>query len=242
MRVTDNDLSALGAQYEALLELTPRARDLLGTLSRADAIARDYAATRFVKVPDILPAAPLTELAHGLLPILLPISDEVIMPHREESESVLSVGGRFLRVDPARLASEAASDKMMQLFGILGLTEWGNQMGAKLTPLIRHIVGPVSYRRFYFYVYEEGDYISAHDDRQVGDRVDVQFTVAHATAGGVRVLSDGLFQMHYDAAGSMNVLGPSMWHDVPPLIRSVPDVAPWRLNFGMRFTPDTSPD
>jgi hypothetical protein len=237
MQMTDATLSTLAAQCEALLELTPHARQLLGTLSRADAIGREYAAARFVKIPDILPAAPLTAFAHGLLPILLPIADEVIMPHRAEADG-LSVGGRFLRIDPARLASEAATDKMRQLFDLLGLTAWGARLGSTLAPLIRHIVGPVSYRRFYFYVYEEGDYISAHDDRQVGDRVDVQFTVAHATAGGVRTLQGGLFKMHYDAAGSMNILGPSMWHDVPPLIRSLPAVDPWRLNIGLRFTPD----
>ena len=73
----------------------------------------------------------------------------------------------------------------------------------------------------------------------MGRRVDVQFPVTMGGSGGLRVLRDGLFEMHYDAAGTANILGPAMWHEVPPLMRSGA-VEPFRLNLGLRFTPDAA--
>ena len=66
----------------------------------------------------------------------------------------------------------------------------------------------------------------------------MQFPITCGSVGGVRVLSDGFLRMHYDAAGSMNILGPGVWHDVPPLLRGESGVDPYRVNIGFRFTPD----
>jgi hypothetical protein len=35
----------------------------------------------------------------------------------------------------------------------------------------------------------------------------------------------------------MNVLGPRVWHDVPPLLRASNGADPQRLNIGLRFIP-----
>jgi hypothetical protein len=120
----------------------------------------------------------------------------------------------------------------------VGFTAFGAGLGKARTPLIRRVVGDVTYRRAYLYLYREGDYIGAHDDHHVGNRIDVQFAVTLDGAGGIRVLSDGFFRMHYDVAGSMNILGPTMWHDVPQPLRVSPTATPRRLTIGLRFTPD----
>ena len=145
----------------------------------------------------------------------------------------LSDGARFRRVDPY---CAPQPEKLTRLLAALGLTDFGFRLASKLTPLIRHIAGPVTFRRLYFYLYKEEDYLSVHDDRHVGARVDVQFPVTLGTIAGVRVLSDGLLRVHYDSPGSMNVLGPCVWHDVPPLLRGVSGIEPQRLNIGLRFT------
>src|SRR5262249_18724187 len=142
------------------------------------------------------------------------------------------------RVDPHCTRHPETREKLSLLLNSLGLTEFTSFLGGKLTPLIRYIAGPVNFRRGYFYLYDEGDYISVHDDHHVGARVDVQFPVSFGTSGGIRVLSEGFLRMHYDSAGSMNVLGPRIWHDVPPLLRGVSGNDPRRVNIGLRFTPD----
>lgn len=86
--------------------------------------------------------------------------------------------------------------------------------------------------------YLEDDYISVHKDHQVGDCIDVQFPVSLASPGGVRVLSRGFLRMRYDTSGDMNLLGPRVWHEVPPLLKMSPDSEPRRFNMGFRFLPD----
>jgi hypothetical protein len=198
----------------------------------------EYAAAGFVKVDDILPADVLSALAVDLVPVLSVIAENVQMRHAPTEQQTLSDGARFRRVDPHCVREAVTRKKLVDLLDSLGLVRFGAQLGAALTPLVKQIVGPVEFERVYFYLYGEGDYISVHDDHHVGNRFDVQFPVSLGTVGGLRVLADGFLRIHYDRPGSMNVLGPCVWHDVPPLLRSASGVDPQRVNIGMRFTPE----
>ncbi len=235
MRTDRETIQALSGR---LLELTPRAMQLLEDLTLTESEASEFRSTGFLTVPDVLPATVWVRLAEHLLPLLCSISIRVGLEHRETSATTLSVGATFRRVDPHRIHEPDVRAKMAFVLDELGLTELGSSLADLLTPLIRRIVGPLSFRHCYFYIYEEGDYVSIHNDHQVGDRVDVQFPVSLNTAGGIRVLSRGYMQMRYDVAGSMNVLGSRVWHEVPPLLRNDANTAPRRLNMGLRFTPD----
>ena len=43
--------------------------------------------------------------------------------------------------------------------------------------------------------------------------------------------------LHYDDPGAMSVLGPRVWHDVPPLMRVDAATAPVRVTLTLRFAP-----
>ncbi|KYF53627.1 hypothetical protein BE08_23970 [Sorangium cellulosum] len=238
MRIEGLALEQLDEHCARVLELTPHARDLIADPSRAREARDEFAAIGFATVRDVIPRDAWIGLVTIVLPILRRVAEEVTLIQQPISLERLSDGARFRRVDPHCLRNPATREKMSLLLEKLGLSPLGASLAAALTPLIRGVVGPVSFSRTYFYLYEEGDYISAHNDHHVGDRVDVQFPVSLGTPGGVRVLSGGFLEMRYDVAGSMNVLGPRVWHDVPPVLRSDPDVAPRRFNMGFRFTPD----
>ena len=230
-------IERLERSYQAVLRLTPGTNAMLADLETAGRLRERYAATRFARLDDVLPGAALTGLAATLHDILRPLAEVVVFRHQPATQDTLSFGGRFHRVDAACAPGPDSRAKLEQLLDILGLTAFSVELGAKLTPLVRAIVGDVRYRRSYLYFYEDGDYIGAHDDSHVGHRVDVQFPITIDGVGGIRVLSDGLFRMHYDMPGAMNILGPSMWHDVPPVL-ALSGAPPRRVNLGFRFTPE----
>jgi hypothetical protein len=198
----------------------------------------EFAAFGFAKVDGVLQPDSLLSLVQHLLPFFLPIAELVTMRQVPEPDHRLPPGARFWRVDPHTRRDPDIRLRMTQLLGRLGFVRFGALLAAKLTPKIRAVVGPVSYRRVYFYIYKEGDYISVHDDHHVGARVDVQFPLTIGSSGGIRVLKHGFLETFYDRAGSMNLLGPAVWHDVPPLLRAPAGDAPLRVNLGFRFTPD----
>jgi hypothetical protein len=232
-------LSELSRRFDAVIALTDRGEKLLTETGRDPTMRDDFARIGFVQVQNIVQAEALTALVDALLPILDPIAADVAMLHSEVSPDTLTHGHRFRRVDPHDVRLDEVRQELLQLFDRIGLTEFGLRLGSKLTPLIRYIVGPVRYQRLGFNVYVEGDYISAHNDHHMGDRVNVQFPVTLGAAGGIRVLCEGLFKVYYDRPGAMNVLGPRVWHDVPPLLQ-MSGVSPVRLTLSMRFGPDTS--
>jgi hypothetical protein len=237
MLLSEASLSELQRHYDQILGLTPHVTRLLADLDLAQELRERYASARFARIEDVVPSQSLSVVATTLASILEPVIEEVTARHEAGPDGTLSYGSRFRRLDPACLGNPATREKLELLLDRLGLVAFGSALGLKLTPLIRRIVGDVSYRRAYLYVYEEGDYISAHDDHHVGNRIDVQFPLTVSGVGGIRVLSDGLLRMHYDVPGTMNILGPSMWHDVPPLLRTAATM-PRRVNLGLRFTPD----
>lgn len=238
MEIRSEILDEIEGYHAQILELSPSIRETLADLDRADAIRSQYESLGFAVVEQVLPPAAWEGLVLRVLPILSVVSDEVDMRHEELSPVRLSDAARFRRVDPHCLHNPDTRELMTSLLRRLGLLEFGSVLASKLAPLIQRIAGRWTWRRTYFYLYEEGDYISVHNDHQVGDRVDVQFPISFGTPGGIRVLSQGYLQIFYDAPGSMNILGSRVWHDVPPIVRVHSDVTPRRFNMGFRFTPD----
>jgi hypothetical protein len=228
----------LSEYYEAVLALTVHGRALISDLRFADSVREQYRKARFARLEQVVDGEPLTALATILGRALEPVAEMVQIRHEQRPDGTLSDGLRFRRVDTACVHHAASRKKLQRLLEALGFASFSEALGRRLSPLIRHIVGAVSYRRSYLYIYAESDYISPHDDSHVGERIDVQFPVTVAGVGGVRVLNDGFFEMHYDCPGSINILGPAMWHEVPPLLRSDTGVEPRRYNLGLRFTPD----
>jgi len=244
---TQSSLADLESCYWRVLEQAP----LFGDDPAAGIAARDeFSANGFARLDGVLAADPLVALVQQLLPYFLPIAELVTMRQVPGADHRLSDGARFWRVDPHTTRDPVIREKLARLLEALGFMQFGARLAARLTPVVRRIVGPVSYRRVYFYIYKEGDYISAHDDHHVGERTDVQFPLTLRSSGGVRVLRDGFLETCYDRAGSMNLLGPSVWHDVPPLLcappsappsREIANEAPLRVNLGFRFRPDHEP-
>jgi hypothetical protein len=237
MEINASMLDTANRCYGEILQLTPRAAELMARQESLAALRKEYAGARFVAVRDVLPPDSFTTLVTTLLPLFSAIAEPVTMRHTAGASGALSDGFRFLRIDPECALSAETGGKLARLLSVLGILDFASLLAHRLSPLVRCIAGPVSFRRAYFYLYREGDYISVHDDRQVGDRVDVQFPVTLGAEAGIRILADGFLEMRYDEVGSMNVLGPCTWHDVPPLLRSASGVDPVRFNMGFRFTP-----
>ena len=230
--ITQETLSGLDGHYEEILQLTPEARDRLAHIESSHALHRAFASGGFVTVERVLPAGPFVALVRDLLPILSAIAEPITLRHEPTAQGTLSDAARFWRVDPY---CSHDGEKLRELLGRLGVLQFASDLTSKLMPLIHAIAGPVDYQRTYWYLYKEGDYLSVHDDRHVGARIDVQFPLTLGSVGGVRVLEDGFLRMHYDSPGSMNILGPGIWHDVPPLLRTEFGLEPRRVNLGFRF-------
>lgn len=235
MSLEKNELPEVREYYRQIMELTPDANRMLSNLQTAEVLRQDYASLGFVKVNGVLPTSPFSDLLESMLPVLSAISEEVSREHHVQSGGVLSDAWRFRRIDPHCLRNPATRNMMSVLLEKIGLSSFSHSLATKLTPLVRYIAGPVRFTRSYFYLYLEEDYISVHDDHHVGDRVDVQFPVSIATIAGIRVLSGGFLKMFYDDIGSMNILGPRVWHDVPSIMRMNSSVDPKRFNMGFRF-------
>ncbi|MDI6103343.1 hypothetical protein QLQ12_32515 [Actinoplanes sp. NEAU-A12] len=222
-------LDLLDDLYQRLLRDRPAQADLSG-------LRADYERSGFVQVAGMLAAEPLAELADHLLALLSPLAMRVEMRHEvDEAGARLTHGHRFARFDPDSLADPRLRGQMSQLLDRLGVTEFGRLLADRLTPVVGAVAGPVHYRRIFFNLYAEGDYIGPHDDRHMGDRLTVYFPVPRAAPGALRVLRDGHLQLRYDAVGTLNILGPRIWHDVPPLVRDRSGEPPRRLNLVLRY-------
>ena len=230
-------LEAIHGRYARVLALGANGQRMTLSPGEAEHSRQEYARARFVSIPDILPSDQYGALVQAVLPLLSPLAERLSMRH-ERAKHGLSDGFRFARLDPELSGHPQLSEKLKEILQRLGLVEFAATLASQLTPLIRFVAGPVSFRRAYFYLYREGDYISVHDDHQVGARVDVQFPVSIGTRAGIRVLEDGFLRMRYDEPGSMNILGPAVWHDVPPILSSDAGTEPLRFNMGYRFMPD----
>ena len=226
-------LDLLDERYSRVLALTPRARTLLGEPGLADDAVLRFKERGFVQLPEIVASGALPALAQELWPILSPLSFLVTMPHQQRD--ALSDGHRFRRVDPTSLEADRTGNALASVLEALGIVEFFRMLADGLAPLLRRFVAGAAYERTFFNLYEEGDYISAHNDDHIDDCVDVNFSVTLDGVGGLRILRDGYLEMQYDGDGVVNILGPRVWHDVPPLLRTTPDRPPRRLTITMRY-------
>jgi hypothetical protein len=232
--VTRATHAAMGELEDCYWQILEEADALLAP---SIAVCNEFASLGFAKIDGVLPADPLSSLMQQLLPFFLPMAELVTMRQVPEPDHRLSDGARFWRVDPHTRRDPEIRARMTEVLDRLGFIRFGELLAGELMPMIRTVVGPVNYRRVYFYIYKEGDYISVHDDHHVGARVDVQFPVTFGSSGAIRILKNGFMETYYDRAGSMNLLGPAVWHDVPPLLRAPAGEPPLRLNLGFRFSP-----
>lgn len=104
-----------------------------------------------------------------------------------------------------------------------------------VTPTVRKIVGQYSYESGNMFLYCEGDYAGLHNDNDNGNRVNVQFPLSLNSVGGIRILINEQLKMFYDQPGCLNLLGPRVWHEVPPLLRLPASPAPERTNLTLRY-------
>jgi hypothetical protein len=227
-------LDALDDWYAALLPLTPHVDDLVAGATAMEDARRRYETDGYVRLPGIVPEEAIEGLAQDLWPILSPLAFDLVKRH-ETGPTGLSAGHRLRRVDPRSLDPEGPREMLAAVLEALGLVEFFRLLAERLAPLLRLVIDGAAYERVFFNLYDEGDYITAHDDAHMGDRIDVNFSVTLDGVGGLRVLHDGLLRMHYDGAGAMSILGPRVWHEVPPLMRTTPDTPPRRLTVTMRY-------
>ncbi len=222
--------------------LTDHGRDLVENPqgATADLFRDEYRRMGVVQIDDVLDRDRLIELTDRFRRELNPFLAIMTKQHRilgEGSAQALGTGFRFGRADPALVRQKARREAMVEKFEELGLETFGDQLSEALTPFVHHVIEQTwPSRRVYCFIYREGDYISAHNDSQTGDRVNVQFPVPLATSTCFRAMDeDGRFRLYYDHPGCMRILGPRVWHEVPPILRWSPDQEPWRVLLSLRY-------
>ena len=200
-------------------------------LSRA---AAEYASYGLVALDGVVDVSELR-------PVLRAIHDEVghLVQERHQphvpGDGVLGIGHRFARLDTTPDIPGAGT--VADCFAAHGLDRWADAFAAATLPWIGDLTGyDLTYHRPFLIVYREGDYIGPHGDRYDGHRVNIQIAVVYDAVSCMRVLKDGYLEPQYDHDGTVRLLGPRMWHEVPPLLRSRPDVAPLRLVLSLRTT------
>jgi hypothetical protein len=109
------------------------------------------------------------------------------------------------------------------------------RLSRQIEPLINSIVGSCSFSCSSIFLYTEHDYLGLHNDASLGDRVNALLPLSLNTVGGIRVLYKERLKTYYDLPGGLNVLGPRVWHDVPPILRFHADADPARMNLTMRY-------
>ncbi|TCR76741.1 hypothetical protein [Rhizobium sp. BK376] len=109
------------------------------------------------------------------------------------------------------------------------------RIAQEIQPFVNAIAGSCSYSRSSFFLFEEHDYLGLHNDAKAGDRVNALLPMSINTVGGIRILINERLKMFYDLPGGLNILGPRVWHDVPPIHRFPAQADPVRLNLLMRY-------
>ena len=198
----------------------------------------EFSKNAFTQCPGILPGDALKNVGILLQPILDRIAQPVEMRHETHGLRSISDGFRLRRVDPGSVEGVRTKSKLDELFYRLGLTKFGKTLGLDLGYIVNAVAGPHEFEKFFFQIYQEGDYISGHTDYHMGDRLDAQFIINHNGVCGVRTLKDGFWKITYDMPGAMNLLGPKMWHEIPPLMQINLDSDPvWRMGLCFRYLP-----
>lgn len=215
---------------------TERGQRLRQNPTNASTLREEFREVGFVQVEDFIRPEPCIDLMHDIFDLLLPLAHELKGHHAVHGDS-LGPGGHYKRLDPGFPKTPPdVRTRLYEAFRDTGLLALGAGLGKTLTPLVRFVVQePVAYERVFLLFYEEGHYISPHNDAQTGDRFNIQFPFPLTAVSALRVLRGGLFRVHYDNPGCMRILGPRVWHEVVPVLRSREGVAPRRVNLTLRF-------
>lgn len=196
-----------------------------------------YERYQFVQIDDFFEPHGLSEVLRPLSDRLRPYATRRIQRH-SRGPNGLGVGHRFSRVDygPHEGAQPAHQLAIGKELSDCGFTEFTRQLGAASKPLIEMIVGrSVSYDRALLLMYDEGDYISHHGDNATVQRIRVQLPFAFHCRTALRVLQDSFLETHYDDPGSLRILGPSLWHEVPPVLADTAGHRARRIVVTLRF-------
>lgn len=208
---------------------------------KSDEIRDEYARMGVVQVDDFADGGTLSELGTKILGILGPYRQQAIKKHvilEQGPHHGLATGFSFNFIDPGRVQEPTERAALQKRFTELGIWEMGERLGRQLTPWVVHVIGrPMIFKKIYCFVYEEGDYISPHNDSQTGDRVNVQFPIPIATTTAFRALEEsGRFRLYYDNLGCVRILGPKVWHEVLPVLRQAQAEDPCRLLLSLRYS------
>jgi hypothetical protein len=183
---------------------------------------QEFRRDRFTQVPDSIAQSDII-LLKTLMSKLVVGAETVTVTHKLKSSGEGITGGsNYLRFDGGHpTADSAVALRQNELLTTSGLSEFGSGLAANLHSLVENVLDSrVSYERCYFLAYRPGHYISAHDDRQTGNRINVQIPIPVDCRSCIRTLDQrtGLMVNHEDIAGQLRFLGPGVWHDVPPFV------------------------
>ncbi|GAB3951296.1 hypothetical protein GCM10029976_087470 [Kribbella albertanoniae] len=202
--------------------------------SRLQQAEANYAAYGLVTLDDVVDVGALRPTLRAIYDEVGHLAQERRQPH-VAGEGVLGVGHRFARLDTT--PGIPGGDVVAECFTAHGLDRWAADFAAESLQWIGAITGyDLTYDRAFLLVYREGDYIGPHGDKYDGHRVNLQIPVVYDAVSCMRVLQDGYLEPQLDRDGTVRLLGPRMWHEVPPLLPSRPDVAPLRLVLSLRTT------
>ena len=196
-------------------------------------LAADFDRTSFVQAGSGWAGPGLAEYAGEVFRAALDMGEQVATPHRVENGALLG-GARFLRLDPGHPGlDEQTRPAMAAACRRLGAAEFFGGMRDAARELTDCVLPRYGYERGYFLAYRPGDYLRPHDDRSTGDRVNVQMPVTVGGYAALRTLgAEGFLEPHPDELGTLRILGPTIWHDVPPLITLG---GGFRVVFSLRF-------
>lgn len=213
--------------------------DTLRTEHSIEAFRAHYAAHRCAQLPQ---AADVTELRVAARSAYERLRDEPVIDaeRHAEDDGKLGYGFRLLRID-TRADSPEQAERVTTVFREQGLLNWAERAAEELIPLVDRITGrTLRYERMFLLAYREGDYIGPHGAEHDTDldRFNLQFPLCYDTIGAMRILRDGFLETMYDRDGDARLLGPRMWHEVPPLLRLPDGPDPLRLVVSLRLRAD----
>ncbi len=219
--------------------LTEKALEMVETPLVAQSFHEEFQRLGVVQIDGFIHAEPLLDLGDRLWKALNPFAKTSSQKHEFVSEgriSGLSTGFRFQVADPSRFPEESRAE-LLEQYRKIGILEIGEELGQMLTPLIHYIIREdLPFKRVFCFLYREGDYISPHNDHQTGHRVNVQFPITMNAATGFRALeTDYTLRLYNDNPGCLRILGPLVWHEVLPVIRTSPEVEPRRFLISLRY-------
>ncbi|MEU1985009.1 hypothetical protein [Nocardia sp. NPDC019395] len=196
----------------------------------------EYHRTRFTQIPHMIGDPHIRELTETMSQ-LVDESEQIVVGHQAaENSREITGGSRYLRFDPGHPQADPAQREIqLELLNQSNLAKLGERIATALTPVVGAVLGDhAEFCRCYFLAYRPGDYISAHDDKQTGNRINVQIPIPHECRSCIRILDENsrLMEVKEDIAGQLRFLGPAVWHDVPPFVA---DSHSMRYNFMLRY-------